>query len=123
MNNNQLVAKALAAATDTVAMEIGIDILDKVPVMFKEQFPEKRALIVNRISLPTNICTPSGLSLRCWMSVWRQPMPLLLQWVRERLTTCVNSALITSHVHICVSQLLHRWMAIRRLAHLLPIRI
>ena len=46
MNNNQLVAKALAAATDTVAMEIGIDILDKVPVMFKEQFPEKRALIV-----------------------------------------------------------------------------
>ena len=46
MSNNQLVAKALAAATDTVAMEIGVDILDKVPVMFKELFPEKRALIV-----------------------------------------------------------------------------
>ena len=46
MSNNQLVAKALAAATDTVAMEIGVDILGKVPSMFKEQFPEKRALIV-----------------------------------------------------------------------------
>lgn len=46
MSNNQLVARALAAATDTVAMEIGIDILDRVPSMFKEQFPEKRAIIV-----------------------------------------------------------------------------
>ncbi|MBR5484294.1 MAG: sn-glycerol-1-phosphate dehydrogenase [Alistipes sp.] len=46
MNNNQLVARALAAATDTAAMEIGTDILDRVPSMFKEQFPEKRALIV-----------------------------------------------------------------------------
>ena len=46
MSNNQLVARALAAATDTAAMEIGTDILAKVPSMFKEQFPEKRALIV-----------------------------------------------------------------------------
>lgn len=46
MSNNQLVARALAAATDTAAMEIGADILDRVPSMFKEQFPEKRALIV-----------------------------------------------------------------------------
>ena len=46
MSNNQLVARALAAATDTAAMEIGIDILDRVPSMFKEQFPEKRAIIV-----------------------------------------------------------------------------
>ncbi len=46
MSNNQLVARALAAATDTAAMEIGTDILDRVPSMFKEQFPEKRALIV-----------------------------------------------------------------------------
>ena len=46
MSNNQLVARALAAATDTAAMEIGTDILARVPSMFKEQFPEKRALIV-----------------------------------------------------------------------------
>lgn len=46
MSNNQLVAKALAAATDTAAMEIGVDILDRVPSMFKEQFPQKRVLIV-----------------------------------------------------------------------------
>lgn len=46
MSNNQLVARALAAATDTAAMEIGTDILDRVSSMFKEQFPEKRALIV-----------------------------------------------------------------------------
>ena len=46
MSNNQLVARALAAATDTAAMEIGTDILDRVPSIFKEQFPEKRALIV-----------------------------------------------------------------------------
>ena len=46
MSQNQQIAKALAAATDTAALEIGVDILDRVPVMFKEQFPEKRALIV-----------------------------------------------------------------------------
>ena len=46
MSNNQLVARALAAATDTAAMEIGTDILARVPSMFKEQFPEKRAIIV-----------------------------------------------------------------------------
>ena len=46
MNNNQRVAKALAAATETAAMEIGVDILNRVPVMFKEQFSGKRALIV-----------------------------------------------------------------------------
>ena len=46
MSQNQQIAKALAAATDTAALEIGIDILDRVPAMFKEQFPEKRALIV-----------------------------------------------------------------------------
>ena len=46
MNNNQRVAKALAAATETAAMEIGVDILNRVPAMFKEQFSGKRALIV-----------------------------------------------------------------------------
>ena len=46
MNNNQRVAAALAAATETAAMEIGVDILNLVPQMFKEQFPNKRALIV-----------------------------------------------------------------------------
>ena len=46
MSNNQLVARALAAATETAAMEIGIDILERVPSMFKEQFPGCRALIV-----------------------------------------------------------------------------
>ena len=40
MSQNQQIAKALAAATDTAALEIGVDILDRVPVMFKEQFPE-----------------------------------------------------------------------------------
>ena len=46
MNSNQQIAKALAAATDTAAMEIGIDILDRVPSMFKEQFPGATALVV-----------------------------------------------------------------------------
>ena len=46
MTQNQTVAKALAAATDTAALEIGIDILDRVPAMFCEQFPDSRALIV-----------------------------------------------------------------------------
>lgn len=46
MSKNPQVAAALAAATDTSAMEIGVDILDRVPQMFKEQFPEKRALVV-----------------------------------------------------------------------------
>ena len=46
MNNNQRVAQALAAATETAAMEIGIGILDYIPAMFKEQFPGSRALIV-----------------------------------------------------------------------------
>ena len=46
MSKNPQIAAALAAATDTSAMEIGIDILDRVPQMFKEQFPEKRALVV-----------------------------------------------------------------------------
>ncbi|MBQ5785876.1 MAG: sn-glycerol-1-phosphate dehydrogenase [Alistipes sp.] len=46
MNQNPQIAAALAAATDTSAMEIGIDILDRVPQMFVEQFPAKRALIV-----------------------------------------------------------------------------
>ena len=46
MNNNQRIANALAAATETAALEIGIDILERVPVMFKEQFPDKKALLV-----------------------------------------------------------------------------
>ena len=46
MNNNQRVAQALAAATETAAMEIGVGILDCVPAMFKEQFPSSKALIV-----------------------------------------------------------------------------
>lgn len=46
MSKNPQIAAALAAATDTSAMEIGIDILDRVPQMFVEQFPAKRALIV-----------------------------------------------------------------------------
>lgn len=46
MNQNQLVSAALAAATDTAAMEIGVDILDRAPQMFKEQFPDQKALIV-----------------------------------------------------------------------------
>ena len=46
MNQNPLVAKALAAATDTAALEIGVDILDRVPAMFCEQFPAARALVV-----------------------------------------------------------------------------
>ena len=46
MNSNQSVAKALAAATDTAALEIGIDILDRVPVIFKEQFPGAKAVVV-----------------------------------------------------------------------------
>lgn len=46
MNNNQRIADALAAATDTEALEIGVDILDRVPVMFAGQFPGKRALVV-----------------------------------------------------------------------------
>lgn len=46
MSKNPQIAAALAAATDTSAMEIGIDILDHVPQMFVEQFPAKRALIV-----------------------------------------------------------------------------
>ncbi len=46
MNNNKRIADALAAATDTVALEIGTDILDRVPSMFAEQFPDKRALVV-----------------------------------------------------------------------------
>ena len=43
MSQNQQIAKALAAATDTAALEIGVDILDRVPVMFKEQFADKTA--------------------------------------------------------------------------------
>ena len=39
-------AKALAAATDTAALEIGVDILDGVGAMLKEQFPDKRAIVV-----------------------------------------------------------------------------
>lgn len=46
MSQSQLVAKALAAATDTAALEIGVDILDGVGAMFKEQFPDKRAIVV-----------------------------------------------------------------------------
>ena len=46
MNNNKRIADALAAATDTAALEIGTDILDRVPSMFTEQFPDKRALVV-----------------------------------------------------------------------------
>ena len=46
MSKNPQIAAALAAATDTSAMEIGIDILDRVPQMFVEQFSAKRALIV-----------------------------------------------------------------------------
>ena len=46
MNNNQRVARALAAATDTVALEIGIGILDRVPVMFQEQFPNRKAIVI-----------------------------------------------------------------------------
>lgn len=46
MKNNQRVAAALAAATDTVAMEIGIGILDRIPRIFEDVFPQKRALIV-----------------------------------------------------------------------------
>lgn len=46
MNNNKRIADALAAATDTAALEIGTDILDRVPSMFAEQFPDKRALVV-----------------------------------------------------------------------------
>ena len=46
MNKNPIVAQALAAATDTAALEIGVNILDRVPAMFSEQFPQSRALIV-----------------------------------------------------------------------------
>lgn len=46
MSQNQQIAKALAAATDTAALEIGIDVLDRVAPMFREQFPAKRALVV-----------------------------------------------------------------------------
>ncbi len=46
MNNNQRVARALAVATDTVALEIGIEILDRVPTMFQEQFPNKKAIVI-----------------------------------------------------------------------------
>ncbi len=46
MNNNKRIADALAAATDTAALEIGTDILDRVPSMFAAQFPDKRALVV-----------------------------------------------------------------------------
>lgn len=42
MSNSQRVAAALAAATDTVAMEIGIGILDRLPHIFAEAFPNKR---------------------------------------------------------------------------------
>lgn len=46
MNQNPTIAKALAAATDTAALEIGVGILDRVPSMFREQFGSARALIV-----------------------------------------------------------------------------
>ena len=46
MSKNPQISAALAAATDTSAMEIGIGILDRAPLMFKEQFPEQKALIV-----------------------------------------------------------------------------
>lgn len=46
MSQNQQIAKALAAATDTAALEIGIDVLDRVAPMFREQLPAKRALVV-----------------------------------------------------------------------------
>lgn len=46
MDNNQRIAKALAAADETAALEIGTGILDRVPAMFAEQFPGKRALVV-----------------------------------------------------------------------------
>lgn len=46
MKNNQSTADALAAATDTDAMEIGIGILDRLPQMFTDVFPQKRALVV-----------------------------------------------------------------------------
>lgn len=46
MSQNQQIAKALAAATDTAALEIGIDVLDRVAPMFREQFSAKRALVV-----------------------------------------------------------------------------
>ena len=46
MSNSQRVAAALAAATDTVALEIGIGILDRLPHIFAEAFPNKKALVV-----------------------------------------------------------------------------
>lgn len=39
-------ADALVAATDTEALEIGIDILDRVPKVLAEQFPARRAMVV-----------------------------------------------------------------------------
>ncbi len=99
MNNNKRIADALAAATDTAALEIGTDILDRVPSMFAEQFPDKRALVVadentwraageaNRISRrqesdatnrtysPIRTCMPSGASSKCSTRVWRPPTP------------------------------------------------
>ena len=56
MSQNQQIAKALAAATDTAALEIGVDILDRVPVKFKEQFADKTALIV----ADENTCRAAG---------------------------------------------------------------
>lgn len=46
MKSSDLVSKALAAATDTAALEIGVGILNRVAPMFKEQFPSQRAVIV-----------------------------------------------------------------------------
>ncbi len=77
MNNNKRIADALAAATDTVALEIGTDILDRVPSMFAEQFPDKRALVVatNRTYSPIRTCMPSGASSKCSTRVWPPPTP------------------------------------------------
>lgn len=46
MNNTQCILDALKIATDTKAFELGEGVLHRAPALFKEYFPNRKAVIV-----------------------------------------------------------------------------
>ena len=46
MTSEERIAAALKVATDTKAFELGQGILGRVPVLFKEYFPGREAIVV-----------------------------------------------------------------------------
>ena len=46
MNNTQCILDALRIATDTKAFELGENVLHRAPALFREHFPNRKAVIV-----------------------------------------------------------------------------